>query len=120
MMPAVVRRLAARDDAMEVRTGGSLMSGKTKSRSATACPITTDGFIVRIGSELQAVARLALVCLLASFSAHAAGSDSASIDCNADHCGLLADGAYPNLVIGEIGPRSPWGLVLSLLTGGRS
>ncbi|WP_147269701.1 hypothetical protein [Rhodanobacter denitrificans] len=57
---------------------------------------------MRIGSGLQAVARLALVCLLASFSAHAAGSDSTSIDCNADHCGLLADGAYPNLVIGRL------------------
>ncbi len=78
------------------------MSGKTRSRSATACPITTDGLIVRIGSGLQAVARLALVCLLASFSAYAAGSDSAPFDCNADHCGLLVDGAYPNLVIGRL------------------
>lgn len=54
-----------------------LMSGKTKSRSGTACPITADGLVVRIGGGPQAVARLALVYLLASSCAYAAGSGCA-------------------------------------------
>lgn len=102
MMRAVVRRLAASDDSVGVRTGGSLMSGKTKNRNGTGRPITADGFIVRIGGGLQAVARLALISLLVSSCAYAAVSGSLPSACNADHCGLLADGAYTNVVIGRL------------------
>ena len=56
-----------------------------------------------MGSGLQAVALLALAFLLASPSAHAAKSSRWPLHCSsAGQCGLRADGAYTNLVIGRL------------------
>lgn len=78
------------------------MSGKTKHRSRSACPIIADRLIPRMGSGLQAIALLALAFLLASPAAHAAGNDPSPLDCGAGQCGVLGDGAYSNLVIGRL------------------
>lgn len=70
-------------------------------RSGSACPIATDGSIARVGTGRPIGALLAFAFLLPIPSARAAGSDS-SPHCTVDHCGLLADGVYTNLVIGRL------------------
>lgn len=71
-------------------------------RSGSAFPIASDGSIARIGSGRPISVLLAFAFLLSIPSARAAGSDPSLLHCNADHCGLLADGAYSNLVIGRL------------------
>lgn len=60
------------------------------------------GFMSRLVGGRWAVALLALTFLLFNPSASTAGGEASHLPCSADHCGLLVDGAYPNLVIGRL------------------
>lgn len=57
------------------------------------------GYGRRSGRQISAL--LVFAFLLSTPSARAAGRDP-SPHCNVDHCGLLADGVYTNLVIGRL------------------
>jgi hypothetical protein len=71
-------------------------------RSGSAFPIAADESAARIGNGRQFSALLAFAFFLSISSARAAGTDPSPLHCTVDHCGLLADGAYTNLVIGRL------------------
>ena len=71
-------------------------------RSSLIFSVVANGSIARIGSARRAIALLVFAVLLSSPSARAAGSTRSPLRCGTDHCGLLTDGAYPNLVIGRL------------------
>lgn len=83
------------------RIGARGFNARYGRRSGSAFPLAADRSIARVGHGRQLSALLAFAFLLSIPSARAAGSDP-SPHCTVDHCGLLADGVYTNLVIGRL------------------
>ena len=83
------------------RIGARGFNARYGRRSGSAFPIAADETRARVGTGRPISALLAFAFLLSIPSARAAGSDP-SPHCTVDHCGLLADGAYSNLVIGRL------------------
>lgn len=77
------------------------MSRKTRSRRRSTRPILAQWAIARVGVQTTS-ALLALAFFLASPTIHAASTNPALRRCGNHECGLFADGAYANLVIGRL------------------
>lgn len=75
------------------------MSGKAKRRKGASFAIPANQVLTR---RSRVIATLVLAFLAAISSAQAAGADPAPLPCIGGRCGLVADGAYPNLVIGRL------------------
>jgi hypothetical protein len=79
------------------------MSGKTGDMKSFCSPFKTTGLAARGHSWRKVTAGLALALLLSrNHVALAADSQPSQPICSTDRCGLLADGAYPDLVIGRL------------------
>jgi len=79
------------------------MSGKTGNGNARHHALfAAIGFPVRGFCRPMVAAVLALVLALLNSAVFAVDSPSPLPPCNVNHCGLLADGAYPHLVIGRL------------------
>lgn len=79
------------------------MSGKTGNASARHCAeFVATGLSVRGFFRPMLVAALTLALALFNAAAFAVNNLSTFSPCSVNHCGLLADGAYPQLVIGRL------------------
>lgn len=81
--------------------GARNLNARYERQSDSAIPRAAPGAIAPACTRRNVRLLLIFAFLLPSPFAHASGGDS-STHCNVDHCGLLADGVYTNLLIGRL------------------